>query len=88
MSLLGTRVPGVAVLVAWVLVELALVDLVQLGTSERIRGRVNCCAESVLRRIDVGEKAGQDIGQLLNEKLCSITHQIVPRSLLALWTLR
>jgi hypothetical protein len=76
-SLLRTRVTVVRVFVARVLVELALIDVVQLRASERVGEAVQLRAKEVLGGVDVCEQAGEDVGQLLNGQLHNVAHQIV-----------
>jgi hypothetical protein len=76
-SLLRTRVTVVRVFIARVLVELALIDVVQLRASERVGEAVQLRAEEVLGGVDVCEQAGEDVGQLLNGQLHNVAHQIV-----------
>jgi hypothetical protein len=76
-SVLGTFVTFVAVGVARVLVELVLVDVVQLRASKRVGDAVDLGADLVLGGVLVCEKAGEDVGELLNGELHGVTHEVV-----------
>lgn len=67
----------IRVLVAGVLVELALVYVVQLGTSQRVGKRVQLRTKEILGGIDICEETRKNVGKLVDEQLRGIAHQVV-----------